>query len=97
MFKHFHSYDKSTLAPSFKPNPRVSRKHKFQLFNPPSKDGENGVQTNFFFQRTTKIWNNLSSLVVNAKDVNQFKNRLDEIWISNPSKFDHKATDEDDE
>ena len=94
MFKHFHSYDKETLAPSFKPKQRLSRHHKFQLYTPESKDGKNGAQSNFFFQRTTKIWNELHKYVVDAKDVNQFKNRLDEIWKCSPLMFDHKPTTE---
>ncbi len=94
MFKHFHSYDKETLAPSFKPKQRLSRQHKFQLYTPESRDGKNGAQSNFFFQRTTKIWNELPKYVVDAKDVNQFKNRLDEIWRCSPLMFDHKPTTE---
>ena len=55
------------------------------------KDGTNGAQSNFFFQRTTKIWNDLPMYVVEAKDVNQFKNRLDKMWRDDPLKYDHKA------
>ena len=67
LYKHFHTYDKSTLAPSFKPKERISRQHRFQLHAPPTKDG---AQTNFFFQRTTKMWNNLPEHVVEAEEVN---------------------------
>ena len=92
MYKHFHTYDKSTLAPSFKPKDRISRQHRFQLHAPPTKDGLHGAQTNFFFQRTTKLWNNLPEHVVEAEEVNTFKNRLDDHWKDDPMKFDHKAT-----
>jgi len=93
MYKHFHTYDKCTLAPSFKPRERLSRKHRFQLHTPQTKDGTNGPQSNFFFQRTTEIWNNLPENVVEAQDVNNFKNRLDKAWKLDPLMYDHKATD----
>ena len=91
MYKHFHSYDKSTLAPSFKPRTRSSRQHRFQLHAPPNKGGTTGAQSNFFFQRTVKIWNNLPRYVVEAVNVNEFKNRLDEHLTIDPTKFNHKA------
>ena len=93
MYKHFHTYDKCTLAPSFKPIEQLSRKHWFQLHTPQTKDGTNGPQSNFFFQRTTEIWNNLPENVVEAQDVNNFKNRLDKVWKQDPLMYDHKATD----
>lgn len=87
MYKHFHQYDRSTLAPSFQPKHRFpSRKHGYQLHLPQTKDGENGVQSNFFFQRTSKIWNELPEHVVKAEDINQFKNRLDKVWLHDPVK-----------
>ena len=97
MYKHFHTFDKCTLAPSFKPRERLSRKHRFQLYTPQTKDGENGPQSNFFFQRTTKIWNNLPENVVEAKDLIQLKNRPDKAWEHDPLKYDHKATEVADE
>ena len=52
VFKHFiKSYDKSTLASSFQPRQRVSRKHKFQLHMPPARDGKHGLKSNFFYHR----------------------------------------------
>ena len=97
MFKHFHKYDKSTLAPSFNPRQRPSRKHDFQLFTPQMLDGKNGPQSNFFFQRTTKVWNDLPKYVVDAKNINQFKNRLDELWTEHPLKYNHNETSDTDE
>ena len=44
VFKHFKSYDKLTLASSFQPRQRVSRKHKFQLHMPPARDGKHGLK-----------------------------------------------------
>ena len=94
MWKHFHSYDESTLAPSFKPRTRPSRQHRFQLHAPPAKDGIRGAQSNFFFQRTTNLWNNLPRYVVEAINVNEFKNRLDEHLAYDLTKFDHTAIEE---
>ena len=93
IYKHFNTYDKTTLAASFKPRARLSRKHRFQLHMPPARDGTNGVQSNFFYQRTTKLWNDLPRYVVEAEDVNEFKKRLDETWSDDPTKYDHKAED----
>ena len=90
MFKHFNRYDKCTLAPSFKPQTRSSKKHSFQLHAPEAKDGTNGIQSNFFYQRVTKSWNDLPSYVVGAKDVNQFKNRLDMILKNDELMYNHK-------
>ena len=39
LYKHFHLYDKLTLAASFKQNLRPSRKHNFQMSIPPERDG----------------------------------------------------------
>ena len=38
----------------------------------------------FFNNRLTNIWNWLSEIVIRADSVNQFKNRLDEIWHKQP-------------
>ena len=94
MYKHFHSYDQSTLAPSFKPRTRLSRQHRFQLHAPPMKDGTTGAQSNFFFQRTTNIWNNLPRYVVESENVNEFKNRLDDYLADDPTMYNHKAMEE---
>lgn len=94
MYEHFHTYDKYTLASSFKPRTRLSRQHRFQLHVPTTKDGTTGAQSNFFFQRTSKIWNNLPRYVVEAENVNEFKNRLDDHLINDPTKYDHKAMEE---
>ena len=91
MFKHFKIYDQSTLPPSFKPRQRVSRKHEFQLHVPPVNDGKLGMQTNFFYHRVAKIWNDLPANVVSSDNINTFKHRLDKYWDNNPLKFDFNA------
>ena len=39
LYKHFHLYDKLTLATYFKQNLRLSRKHNFHISIPPERDG----------------------------------------------------------
>ena len=89
VYKHFHTYDRSTLSHSFQPQYRSSRKHNFQLVWQMPKDGTRGVQANSFYFRTTKTWNNLSREVVNASNINTFKNLLDKTWANSPIKYDH--------
>ena len=92
LYKHFHAYDKCTLSKSFQPRDRLSRIHQFQLHNRRPKDGIRGIQTNSFYFRTPEIWNKLPEIVVNAGNLNNFKNKLDEFWKDNPIKFDHKIS-----
>ena len=73
----------------FQPKERTTRKHDFQLHHFKANDGIQGVQSNSFYHRSVKAWNNLRKSVVNAKDVNTFKNRLDEIWKNDQIMFDH--------
>ena len=91
IFKHFNVYDKNALSTSFRPKERTSRKHDFQLYNRTAKDGIRGIQNNSFYYRSVKTWNNLPRNVVNAKDVNVFKAKLDNHWEHEPWKFNHEA------
>ena len=91
-YKHFHKYDTQILADSFQPRNRSSRQHGFQLHLPKSNDGMRGIQNNSFYFRIAKTWNNLPREVVNAININAFKNKLDEYWRHEPIKFDHTAT-----
>ena len=90
IYKHFHVYNKSTISSSFQPRHRLSRKHGFQIHQLTPKDGKRGVQTNSFYFRCASAWNNLPDYVVSAKDINTFKNRLDEHWTNAPMKYDHR-------
>ena len=45
VWKHFNTYDKSTLSPNFRPIPRTSRGHRYQLTWHRARDGENGLQS----------------------------------------------------
>ena len=91
IFKHFNAYDKAVLSTSFQPRQRPSRKHPFQLILQNPKDGVRGKQTNGFYYRAVKLWNDLPRNVVSAKSINTFKSRLDEAWKNETIKFDHKA------
>ena len=48
--------------------------------------------TNSFAQRVIEKWNNLPSNVVNARDTNEFKNRLDYYWKNEEVLYDFEAT-----
>ena len=93
LWKHFHSYDKSTLSSRFQRSTRPSRKHGFQLVWNRPKDGTRGIQANSFYFRTIDTWNNLPKAVVDAENMNIFKNRLDKAWTDNPIKYNLYSTD----
>ena len=76
LFKHFHTYDKRTLSPNFQPRERSTRRHEFQLLDRKPKGGIRGIQSNSFFYRSTKTWNDLPRHIVNAKHINSFKTRI---------------------
>ena len=87
VWKHFNSYEKSTLSPNFRPIPRTIRGHQFQLTWQKAKDGENGLQRNSFYFRVSNMWNLLPPNVVNADNIDTFKSRLDEAWKHSLNKF----------
>ena len=89
VYKHFNSYDKNTLSPTFNPRDRPSRQHRFQIHHPKSKDGVRGAQTNSFYHRVAPIWNNLPKNIVEAQTIENFKKSLDEHWDNDPIKFNH--------
>ena len=90
VFKHFHTYDKTTISPSFQPRARKTRRHNYQLYERRPKDGVRGLQYNSFYYRTARLWIELPEKVVNAKDIDTFKKLLDNHWENEPSKYDHK-------
>ena len=87
VWKHFNSYDKSTISPNFRPIPRATRGHPFQLTWQKAKDGEKGLQNNSFYFRVSNMWNLLPPDVVNAENINTFKSRLDGAWKHSTNKF----------
>ena len=92
MFKHVKTYDANIISTSFHQRSRPSRMHDYQLHEPVSKDGTRGIQTNSFYFRTPRIWNNLPRKVVDASNVDQFKSDLDEFLKDQPIKVDHRAS-----
>ena len=91
VYKHFRKYDQNTISSSFLPKQRASRKHEFQLHEHRARDGIRGAQTNSFYFRSARTWNNLPKSVVNAENINVFKNRLDEVWKDHHMKFDQTS------
>ena len=87
VFKHFTKYDRSTIAETFIPKERNTRRHKRLLHEFQARDGVYGPQRNSFYFRTAKEWNNLPAAVAEAESVNEFKNKLDEHWKNHPKKF----------
>ena len=87
IFKHFHSYDKNTLPNSFQLRDRISRKHTFQLHEGRPKDGVRGIQSNFLYFRSARIWNDLPKNVVNSKCSITFKNNPDKHWKNTPNEI----------
>ena len=85
LYKHIHTYDRKVLSPKFQLRNRPSRVHKFQLVENMPKDGIRGAQSNSFYYRSVKTWNNLPREVVDAKDIIEFKRKLDDAWNDNLS------------
>ena len=87
MYKHFYVYNVDVIPSTFQPRLRTSRKHQYQLTQRTPKDGIRGIQSNSFYYRCSKIWNNLPANVVNANDINSFKNKLDDHWSNMEIKY----------
>ena len=55
IFKHYHTYDRKTLCPSFHPRTYPSRQHNFQLIRKRPKDGKRGLQYQTEFNLSAPI------------------------------------------
>ena len=97
VWNHFNTYDRSTLSPRFRPIPRVSRKHPFQLTRNKAKDGTLGVQSNSFYFRVANEWNELDHKVVESQNINTFKARIDAAWEDKGNKFTIEQPSNEDE
>ena len=86
-FQTFPLLRKLHAPENFRPRKRPSRKHDDQLLWKAPKDGASGLQTNFFYFRTIKTWNELPKEIVHAKSIGSFKNKIDEAWKDLPVKF----------
>ena len=94
VWKHFHTYDRPTLSPNFRPIPRSNRKHPYQLTRNRPKDGALGIQNNSFYFRVAKEWNDLDPKIVESENINTLKARIDAAWADKPSKFTIKLPSE---
>ena len=92
VYKHLHVYDQHLIPDNFKRQSCPIRKHKYQLVWTNPKDGVRGLQANSFYYRTTKVWNDLPSKVVDSPTINIFKERLDDAWKNLPFKYDPKPS-----
>ena len=68
-------------------NSKVSGTMGCQLVWRAPKVGLRGIQTNSFYYRVIKVWNELPSEVVNAPTVSAFKASLDSAWKNLSSKY----------
>ena len=80
IYKHFYAYDQSNIPSTFERKARPSRKHDFQLVVRTPKDGKRGPQTNSFYFRAIKNWNELPKSVTHASKLEKFKEELDNAW-----------------
>ena len=87
VWKHFNTYDHSTLSSRFRPIPRVTRTHPFQLTRNKAKDGSMGVQSNSFYFRVVNDWNKPDREVVESQNINTFKARIDTTWENKENKL----------
>ena len=99
VWKHFTTYDQSTIFSNFRRLPRTNRKHPFQVTRNRPKDGAHGIQNNSFYFRVAETWNMLPKKVVEAENINTFKARLDAAWSNSPTKFtiERRRNEDDDE
>ena len=91
VWKHFNTYDRATLSSNFRPIPRETRKHSYQLTRNRPKDGKLGIQSNSFYFRVATVWNDLDPKVVESENINTFKARIDAAWADKPNKFTIEA------
>ena len=85
MWKHFHVYNKDTLAKSFKPGISERRKldcHRFRA---------NGIHFKMFYSSAAVAWNKLPMHVRASEKINTFKARLNVFWEHLPLKYNHLA------
>ena len=80
VFKHFETYDRSTLSTGFQPRNKICRRHDRQLEWNIALDGIRGCQRNSFYYRIAKHWNELPRNVAMADNINSFKSNLDKHW-----------------
>ena len=89
LYKHFRKYDRDIISKSFQPKERANRIQRFLLHERRAKDGERGVQSNSFYYRSPRHWNNLPLKVVDSENTDTFKTRLDKYWKDHDLKYSY--------
>ena len=79
VFKHLLTYDRHCRTTS------VAVTDQLVTIKP--KDGTRGLQTNSFYYRVIRTWNNLPRIVVNECTINSFECRLDKAWNNIPPRY----------
>ena len=74
----------TTVRPTWITNNNQNRGNNYKLMKTRTKEK---TRTNFLTNRVVNDWNKLPATVVQAKTLNQFKNRLDNHW-KNDAQFD---------
>jgi len=49
------------------------------------------LQKYFFSNRVIQIWNSLPDFVIDANNINSFKNKLDKFWANENIKFNWRS------
>ena len=80
-------YDKQCLPPlRLKNELGRTRGHSLQLQRRRSRLE---LSRNTFCHRVIPIWNSLPQEMVDARNINQFKNKIDRLWFNKKCKFDY--------
>ena len=86
VYKIFHVYDKAA-TPCLPLSNVNTRGHDFKLFY--SRSNNEHPKSHSFNQRVVRPWNSLPENVVNANNINTFKNRLDKHWENLPLRYSY--------
>ena len=81
-------YDEEVLPNIIRlPSESNTRGHEYRVMRPLSNTNKGH---NRFTSRVVNDWNKLPENVVHATSINNFKNRLDEYFKSDPSVYNHE-------
>ena len=86
VYKIFHIYDKAA-TPCLPLSNLNTRGHNLKLYY--SRSNKEHPKLHSFNQRVVHPWNSLPEDVVNSKNVNTFKNRLDKHWENLPLRYSY--------
>ena len=78
VYKHLHFYDKSAIENRFVSHTCPSQRYGQESQRHFAEDGFKGVQSNSFYFRSIKPWNNLPRNMVDSPSIHVFKKRLNE-------------------